>query len=615
MRFRLSFLVFLVIVASTFSVSAWNDILLKAPQTLERPRPSRFSQAAADDFLMRQALLLEGGPDLGFEPLYSGDYWIQVNEDGFKQAGEDESGRYKKRAQAMFLIPFDIDGKTWFYCGIEGVNHAELWRTDGSYSSNPPVLEWSDATDYSAFAYPNKAADYAISWNKSGCEGLYVGTRNEVNGTEILRYYKNGATWEWVKVNESSFGKTYEDNGDTYPTNTHTRAMAIFTSADNDEECLYVGTYNWYSGCEVWRTNGSLKNGGPEMNWEQVSYGGFGDYNETEGKWEDDPDNLCVVDMIVFGGKLYAGAYNWPYDKETQWTSGRVFRFAEDSADPMVWDEVWDGYVGTNDDGEDCYALAARCFAIFDDKLWAGLFHASGDDHYASSTGDSGDWFGQGSVQSGYVNSIVDLIIYDDYLHASTSRKDHRYVFRTSDGTTWEQRSRNSFGDDYNKSIYCFNTFGNDLYAATWNTKTDFATEDGTGCEVWMTTEDATYITLDSFEATARDDGSILLRWATGTELGTAGFHLYRSVSADFDSFEKITPKLIDATGTLEAGGEYAVLDRSVSPGVLYYYFLVEIDVNGKMSAFGPVQARAKIPQPVSFEMYSAIIQMDTFGV
>jgi len=86
-------------------------------------------------------------------------------------------------------------------------------------------------------------------------------------------------------------------------------------------------------------------------------------------------------------------------------------------------------------------------------------------------------------------------------------------------------------------------------------------------------------------------------------------------VSADFDSFKRVTTKLIDATGTPEAGGEYAVLDRSVNFGVFYYYFLVEVDVNGKMSVFGPVQARAKIPQPVSFEMYSAIIQLDTLGV
>jgi hypothetical protein len=396
--------------------------------------------------------------------------------------------------------------------------------------------------------------------------------------------------------------------------------MAIFTSADNHKECLYVGTYNWYSGCEVWRTDGSLKDGGPEMKWEKVSYGGFGDYDETEGKWKDDPDNLCIMDMIVFRGKLYAGAYNWPYGKETQWTSGRVFRFAEDDTDPMVWDEVWDGCVGTNGSGEKCYALAARCFAIFDNRLWAGLFHLSGDDPYASSTGNLGDWSGQGRVQSGCVNDIVALIVYDNYLHASTSRKDsdgngYRYVFRTSNGTTWEQRSKNSFGDDYNKSIYCFNIFGGDLYAATWNTKTDFATEDGTGCEVWKTTQNATYITLDSFDAAARKDGSILLRWVTGTEIGTAGFDLYRSVSPDFSSFEKVTPRMIEARGTPQAGAEYKVLDKSVNPGTLYYYFLVEIDVNGKMSAFGPIQCRARIPKPEKFEMYSAIIQMDTFGV
>ena len=105
------------------------------------------------------------------------------------------------------------------------------------------------------------------------------------------------------------------------------------------------------------------------------------------------------------------------------------------------------------------------------------------------------------------------------------------------------------------------------------------------------------------------------LRWVTGTEIGTAGFDLYRSETPDFESFEKVTPRMVEASGTLQSGAEYKVLDRSVEPGTLYYYFLVEIDVNGKMSTFGPVQARATIPVPEAFEMYSAIIQMDTFGV
>jgi len=395
--------------------------------------------------------------------------------------------------------------------------------------------------------------------------------------------------------------------------------MAVFTTYDDDHdqngtEHLYIGTFNTETGCELWRSANPSTSAG---SWEQVNYDGFGNAH-----------NICVMAMIVFKGELYAGTYNREgnfggSNDETTWSAGRIFRYAHD-ADVQKWDSVWDGVVGGSGTEEDpyCYALSADCFSVFDttdlddeDDLWVGLFHLSGDDLYASSTGDSGDWYGQGNVQSGYVNAIVDLIVYDGYLHASTSRKDHRYVFRTPDGSSWEQRSRNSFGDDYNKSIYCFGLFGGDLYAATWNTETTFGAENGTGCEVWKTTADATYITLESFEAVARKDGAILLHWETGTEIGTAGFDLYRSESPDFESFEKVTPRMVEPTGSPVAGAEYSVLDRSVKPGTLYYYFLVEIDVNGKMDTFGPVQARAKIPVAEKFEMYSAIIQMDTFGV
>ena len=621
MRFRFAFVAAAILAALTLSGFAWNSILLKPHRTITPSVPYRLEHAPSIEFLIGCPSGLKTWGEGAYEPipLYAEDYWVQVNEDGFGGT----STQRQKRAQAMFLAPFNIDGKTWFYCGIEGVNHAEIWRTDGTVSGTPPVLEWTNATDYSAFAYPNKAADCAICWNND----FYIGTRNE-QGTAILRYYKRqDGSWEWVQVNEPGFGKTYTDaNNDTYYTDTHTRAMAVFTSADDETECLYVGTYNWYSGCEVWRTDGSLKDGGPQMNWEQVNYGGFG----ASG---DNADNLCVMDMIVFdandgeGPRLYAGTYNWydsddpDYDDERDWDAGRIFRYAEDPSDTKRWDEVWDGVVGGSGTGADPYryALSARSFAEFDNKLWVGLFHLSGDDFYSSVDGSS--WSKSGSLQAGVENDVVDMMVYGNCLWASgrngskEGNNDHQYVWRTTNGSDWEKRSRDGFGDYRNRSIYCFGVFKGDLYAGTWNTETDFGAEDGTGCEVWKTTEDATYITLDSFEATALDDGSILLRWKTGTEIGTAGFHLYRSVSADFDSFKRVTTKLIDATGTPEAGGEYAVLDRSVNFGVFYYYFLVEVDVNGKMSAFGPVQARAKIPQPVSFEMYSAIIQLDTLGV
>ena len=618
MRAKFLVVISLVIVGLALSVLGARTIFTFEPSP-KGLALDNVSDTDDEDALMQHPFELDGSRPQGAAPLYLYDYWVQVNEDGFAGTSQQR----QKRAQAMFLQQFEDDDAVWLYCGIEGVNHAEVWRTDGSMSGSPPVLNWSYVSD-PVFSYPNQAADYAIVWDKSGCEGLYIGTRanGTTGGTEVLRYYKKDGSWRWDVVNESGFGKTHTEDSTTYYDNTHIRAMAIFTSSD-DEECLYVGTFNTYSGCEVWRTDGSLKDGGPKMNWEQVSYGGFGQYNSGTGQWEDQPDNICVMGLIVFNDRLYAGTYNWynksdpDYDDENDWSAGRIFRYDPSGGDPKHWEMVWDGVVGGSGTEEDpyCYALAARCFAIFDGKLWVGLFHESGDDFYSSSTGDSGDWAAAGSIETGYVNDIVDVIIYKGFLYASSHRGELQYVWRTSNGVDWERRSRDGFGDDYNKSIYCFGTFEGDLFAATWNTKTTFSKEDGTGCEVWRTTEKATYIDLVSFNAYPWRDGTVLLVWETGTEMATAGFDLYRSETPELSSFEKINQKLIQAKGQAGSGAKYYAQDKGVTPGTLYYYFLVEIDVNGKVSVFGPVQARANAAEKAVSPAFSPIIEMDTLGV
>ncbi|MBN1594186.1 MAG: hypothetical protein JW941_13155, partial [Candidatus Coatesbacteria bacterium] len=383
---------------------------------------------------------------------------------------------------------------------------------------------------------------------------------------------------------------------------------------------LYIGTFNDYSGCEVWRTDGSLNEGGPEMNWETVNYGGF----KSSGSGA---ANICVMDMVVYKDSLYAGTHNrcWGsgYTTETQWSAGRIFRFAPNQNDSRNWDLVWDGVVNPGGDPPK-YALAARCFTEFQNKLYVGLFHDSGHDIFNS---DGGSWTGVSNIDGENVSDVIDLINFCDtnedpptnHMYATAGQGTSQLVWRTADGMNWEERSEVGFGDENNESLFCFGTFGkahefNALYVGTWN-NTD---EDGTGTEIWQTPKpdsDCTYITLTSFDAAAQKDGSIMLRWETGTELGSAGFHLYRSESPDFRSFERITQKMIPARGSAAEGAVYRALDKSVEPGTLYYYFLVEIDANGKMSTFGPVQARAKVPIPETFEMYSAIIQMDTNGV
>ena len=571
--------------------SSWADLLMLHPQTLPSP-----------------------GSD-GFEPMGTNEF-VQVNYDGF-QAGVG-GNRYRCQTFAIQQFTRNLEGggtKTELYVGVEAgeqvgedyINWSQVWR-----SGYPPVRDsWVQVAEDGFGDSDNEHIDSAVVFK----DKLYMGVCNETTGCQVWRTDGSEETGKspylnWTKVADGGFGS---NNGNAY-------CMALFNGY------LYVGTFNGYSGCEVWRSSDPAVG-----NWTWVNYGGFG---SSEAAYE--RANICVMDMIVFdakdgeGPRLYAGT--WNYDG-TEPTGGRIFRYAEDSG-IQKWDKVWDGVVNP-DHSPKKYALAARCFAEFENELYVGIFHnvenevGLGLDVFKSADGST--WSGVSYIGGAMASDVIDLINFYDtnedppanHLYATTGQGTLDLVWRSSNGTSWSKRSDDGFGDENNYSLFCFGTFGkrhgfNALYVGTWNDHEDDVKENGTGTQIWQTptTESkCTYITLDSFDATAQKDGSILLRWVTGTEIGTAGFDLYRSVSPDFSSFEKVTPRMIEARGTPQAGAEYKVLDKSVNPGTLYYYFLVEIDVNGKMSAFGPIQSRARIPTPEKFEMYSAIIQMDTFGV
>ncbi|MBN2208255.1 MAG: hypothetical protein JW759_03035 [Candidatus Coatesbacteria bacterium] len=625
MRLRYAFLAAAILIMSVFSAlglngvwdpeasfhgrSGGHSVNLGGAQQL---MPSDASTASMDwtdtdpsswaDLLMLHSETLHSPASHGFQVMDYRNCFTQVNYDGF--AGD------KHTSQAMAIQQFtrSLEGggtQTELYVGVEAgsTNCSQVWR-----SGYPPTPgSWFQvARDYFAASETgNQHVDSAAVFNGK----LYMGVCNnggcQVWGTDGSEETGNSPYLNWTKVADQGFGN--QNNCNAY-------CMTVFNGY------LYVGTLNANTGCEVWRSNAPAIG-----NWTWVNYGGFGSATTNE------PDNICVMDMTVFGGQLYAGTYNWPSNDETDWSAGRIFKSAPTEADSKHWGLVWDGIV--NPGGSPTkYALAARCFSEFNNELYVGLFHNSGYDIFKSADGST--WQGVCTIDGTSQSDVIDLINFCDTnedpplqrLYATTGRAVNeqlilRLVWRSADSTSWETRSDNGFGDPKNNSLFCFGTFGkphefNALYVGTWNNSHDEGS--GTGTEIWqtpMTETDCAYITLDSFDATAQKDGSILLHWVTGTEIGTAGFDLYRSLSPDFSSFEKVTPRMVAATGTPEAGAEYKVLDKSVKPGTLYYYFLVEIDDKGKMSPFGPIQCRARIPTPEKFEMCSAIIQMDTFGV
>jgi len=98
-----------------------------------------------------------------------------------------------------------------------------------------------------------------------------------------------------------------------------------------------------------------------------------------------------------------------------------------------------------------------------------------------------------------------------------------------------------------------------------------------------------TAVALRSFTATGRGD-SILVKWETGYEIDSVGFHLHRG-PGPAGPFERITRAAIPALSFSIGGREYSYLDEDVMPGAVYYYRLEEIDVDGKRSFHGPIGA------------------------
>jgi hypothetical protein len=98
---------------------------------------------------------------------------------------------------------------------------------------------------------------------------------------------------------------------------------------------------------------------------------------------------------------------------------------------------------------------------------------------------------------------------------------------------------------------------------------------------------DRTAVTLRSFSA-ARTAEGVELRWETGSEVDSLGFHLLRAPGADRAAAERVTPGLILARGSSSEGASYSWLDTSAEPGVPYRYWLEEQERGGATNEHGP---------------------------
>jgi hypothetical protein len=88
------------------------------------------------------------------------------------------------------------------------------------------------------------------------------------------------------------------------------------------------------------------------------------------------------------------------------------------------------------------------------------------------------------------------------------------------------------------------------------------------------------------------DRATIIVEWATASELETVGYNLLRSEDEN-GPFSQINDYPITSSEDPLIGGEYTYEDADVIAGKTYYYILEEIEISGGKNQHGPIVQKA----------------------
>jgi hypothetical protein len=124
-------------------------------------------------------------------------------------------------------------------------------------------------------------------------------------------------------------------------------------------------------------------------------------------------------------------------------------------------------------------------------------------------------------------------------------------------------------------------------------------------------------VSLSYFEARYFDN-VVIIRWITESETNNLGFNLYRAESKD-GPFEKINTHIISGAGTTASQNKYEYVDETAVVGNKYFYYIEDIDFDGKKDRSETIQAMSgpfgkekprflrnssALEQPVKFQVF-----------
>jgi hypothetical protein len=114
------------------------------------------------------------------------------------------------------------------------------------------------------------------------------------------------------------------------------------------------------------------------------------------------------------------------------------------------------------------------------------------------------------------------------------------------------------------------------------------------GAGYWYPGAGPTSVVLVSFDA-APQGTAILVTWETAQEINNAGFNLYRADSPAGPPAQlnaTLIPSQVPPGST--SGAVYQWLDEDgLVPGQVYYYWPEAVDIHGRSTRYGPLQATA----------------------
>ena len=87
-------------------------------------------------------------------------------------------------------------------------------------------------------------------------------------------------------------------------------------------------------------------------------------------------------------------------------------------------------------------------------------------------------------------------------------------------------------------------------------------------------------VSLSYFRPTL-ENGEVVIRWTTQSELDNAGFNILRSDSRNGE-FKQVNSELVQGAGTTGERNTYKWVDESAKPGVIYYYQIEDVSFAGE---------------------------------